>query len=99
MIIPGAGVLVMSGKKRERGELDMLHCVIFPVLLYSKVDLGGNTTSATTSTYPTSLPNIFYFFLEGALELANPLCAFSFALAFLVHFLSNTTLIPSKAPD
>jgi hypothetical protein len=40
MIIPGAGVLVMSGKQRERGELDMLHCVVLPVLYIAKLILG-----------------------------------------------------------
>ena len=43
MIIPGAGVLVMSGKQRERGELDMLHCVVLPVLCIAKLILGGTT--------------------------------------------------------
>jgi len=93
------GVLVRGNIQMKTGELVMLQCVAFLVDVSATLVFERDNFSATPSTYPTSSPNIFYSFLEGALGLANPLNAFSFHWLFCLHLLSNTTLIPSKVPD
>jgi len=70
----------------ESGKREVSHAPLccFPCIWLAKLQFGGNTSSATPSTYPTNLPSIFCFFLEGALGLADPLCAFSFSIGFFL---------------
>ena len=89
------GVLVRSDIQMRTRELVMLQCVAFPVRCFSNFGLERDNISATPSTYPTSSPNIFYSFLEGALGLANPLNAFSFHWLFaFIPYLIQPLFLP-----
>jgi len=67
----------------------------FSCRCFSNFGLERDNISATPSTYPTSSPNIFYSFLEGALGLANPLNAFSFHWLFaFIPYLIQPLFLP-----
>jgi len=77
----------------------MLQCVAFLVDVSSPLVL-----KETALLQPHLLTQLVFltFFVPSwrvHLDLQTLLNAFFFSLAFCFHFLSNTTLIPSKVPD
>ena len=92
------GVLVMSNIQMEK---EVSHAPLYCLFRHCLATLVFEETSLLQPHLPTQLVHLTFFIPSWRVHLdLQTLCMpFSFSLAFCFHFLSNTTLIPSKAPD